>query len=141
MKIEKSQMPKSKPCFKILKLKSFVWHLKIWENQIGSNLKFEIIFFFKSEKWFCTLPPQLKIPPAPLPPGKNFFCNLTLFFYIQFKNIFNLIFPGSKVPSKSLFPKNFKTGLTFWHMWFFLFIFKILSEVVNISVGLKVSNR
>ena len=28
----------------------------------------------KSEKWFCTLPPQLIMPPAPLPPGKkNFF--------------------------------------------------------------------
>jgi hypothetical protein len=32
---------------------------------------------FKSEKWFCTLPPQLKMPPAPLPPGKKkFFCTL-----------------------------------------------------------------
>ena len=31
----------------------------------------------KSEKWFCTLPPQLIMPPAPLPPGKkNFFCTL-----------------------------------------------------------------
>ena len=27
----------------------------------------------KSEKWFCTLPPQLKMPPAPLPPGKKYF--------------------------------------------------------------------
>ena len=31
----------------------------------------------KSEKWFCTLPPQLIMPPTPLPPGKkNFFCTL-----------------------------------------------------------------
>ena len=33
----------------------------------------------KSEKWFCTLPPQLIMSPAPLPPGKkNFFapCHL-----------------------------------------------------------------
>ena len=31
----------------------------------------------KSEKWFCTLPPQLKMPPAPLPPGKKkVFCTL-----------------------------------------------------------------
>ena len=26
-----------------------------------------------------------------------------------------------KVPSESFFPKNFKTRLTFWHMWFFYF--------------------
>ena len=70
-------MPKSKPRFKILELKSFIWHLEIWKNQIESILKFEIIFFFKSEKWFCTLPPQLKMPPAPLPPGKKInFCTL-----------------------------------------------------------------
>ena len=25
------------------------------------------------------------------------------------------------MPSKSFFPKDFKTGLTFWHMWFFNF--------------------
>ena len=25
----------------------------------------------KSEKWFCTLPPQLIMPAAPLPPGKK----------------------------------------------------------------------
>ena len=43
------------------------------------------------------------------------------FFYIQFKNTSNLIFPGFKVPSKSFFPTDFKTGLTFWYMWFFNF--------------------
>ena len=32
-----------------------------------------------------------------------------------------LIFPDFKVPSKSFFPKDFKIGLTFWHMWFFNF--------------------
>jgi hypothetical protein len=43
--------------------------------EVFLNLKSK--FFFKSEKWFCTLPPQLKMPPAPLPPGKNkFFCTL-----------------------------------------------------------------
>ena len=30
----------------------------------------------KSEKWFCTLPPQLIMPPAPLPPGKKKNCTL-----------------------------------------------------------------
>ena len=42
-----------------------------------------------------------------------FFWNLTLFFDIQFKNTSNLVFPSFKVPSKSFFPKDFKTGLTF----------------------------
>ena len=42
-----------------------------------------------------------------------FFWNLTHFFDFEFKNTSNLIFPGFKVPSKSFFPKNFKTGLTF----------------------------
>ena len=30
----------------------------------------------KSEKWFCTLPPQLIMPPAPLPPDKKKNCTL-----------------------------------------------------------------
>jgi hypothetical protein len=37
-----------------------IWNLKSKKN-------------FKSEKWFWTLPPQLKMPPAPLPPGKKNF--------------------------------------------------------------------
>ena len=49
---------------------------------------------------------------------QNFFWNLTLFFEIQFKNTSNLIFLGFKVPSESFFHKNFKIGLTFWHIWF-----------------------
>ena len=47
-----------------------------------------------------------------------FFWNLTPFFDFKFKNTSNLIFLGFKVPSESFFPKNFKIGLTFWHMWF-----------------------
>ena len=44
--------------------------LKIFLNWISKKS-------VKSEKWFCTLPPQLIMPPAPLPPGKkNFFCTL-----------------------------------------------------------------
>jgi hypothetical protein len=35
------------------------------------------------------------------------------FFYIQFKNTYNLIFLGFKVPSERFFHKNFKTGLNF----------------------------
>ena len=42
-----------------------------------------------------------------------FFWNLTLFFYIQFKNTSGLVFPSFKVPSESFFHKNFITGLTF----------------------------
>jgi hypothetical protein len=44
------------------------------------------------------------------------FWNLTPFFDFKFKNIFNLIFPGFKVLSERFLFKNFKTGLTFWHM-------------------------
>ena len=40
----------------------------------------------------------------------------TFFFEIQFKNTSNLIFQGFKVPSERFLFKNFKTGLTFWHM-------------------------
>jgi hypothetical protein len=35
-------MSKSKPCFKILGKKAFRWHLKTWENQIGSIFKLNI---------------------------------------------------------------------------------------------------
>ena len=52
---------------------------------------------------------------------QNHFSDLKFFFEIQFKNTLNLIFPSFKVPSKSFLFKNFKTGLTFWHMWFFNF--------------------
>jgi hypothetical protein len=40
------------------------------------------------------------------------------FFGIQFKNTYNLIFLGLKVPSERFFHKDFKTGLTFLNMWF-----------------------
>ena len=42
MKIEKSHMSKSKPCFEILGKKAFRWHLETWENQIGSIFKLNI---------------------------------------------------------------------------------------------------
>ena len=44
--------------------------------------------------------------------GANFLGGFDTFF-IQFKNTSNLIYLGFKVPSDSLFPKNFKIGLTF----------------------------
>ena len=47
-----------------------------------------------------------------------FFWNLTLFFYIHFKNTSNLIFPSFKVPYERFFHKDFKTGLTLQYMWF-----------------------
>ena len=47
---------------------------------------------------------------------QNLFWNLTPFSDFKFKNTSNLIFPGFKVPSESFSFKNFKTGLTFWHM-------------------------
>ena len=34
------------------------------------------------------------------------------------KNTSNLILLSFKVPSEIFFHKNFKTGLTFWNMWF-----------------------
>ena len=91
------------------------------------------------KKKFFPAPSSHYLPPPPpkyqkIPPrgwwwkvvggrGRVEFCfwNLTLFFYIQFKNTSNLISSSFKVPSKSIFPKDFKTGLIFWHMWFFNF--------------------
>ena len=45
--------------------------------------------------------------------GRISFLEFDTFFDIKFKNTSNLIFPDFKVPSKSFFPMNFKTGLTF----------------------------
>ena len=53
--------------------------------------------------------------------GRNFLLEFDIFFDIQFKNTSNLIFPGFKVPSKRFLFKDFKTGLNFWHIWFFNF--------------------
>ena len=72
------------------------------------------IYFFARGKW-CRRHFQLRWQGA-----KPFF-RFDTFFDIQFKNTLNLIFPSFKVPSKSFLFKNFKTGLTFWHMWFFNF--------------------
>ena len=47
---------------------------------------------------------------------EEFFFEFDTFFDIQFKNTVNLIFPGFKVPSERFLSKDFKTGLTFWHM-------------------------
>ena len=52
---------------------------------------------------------------------QNHFSDLTFFFDFEFKNTSNLIFPGFKVPSERILFKDFKTGLTFCHMWFFNF--------------------
>ena len=52
---------------------------------------------------------------------QNHFSDLNFFFNFEFKNTSNLIFPGFKVPSERFLFKDFKTGLTFCHMWFFNF--------------------
>ena len=52
---------------------------------------------------------------------QNHFSDLTLFFDIQFKNTYNLILLGFKLSSERFLFKDFKTDLTFWHMWFFNF--------------------
>ena len=53
--------------------------------------------------------------------GRISFLEFDTFFYFEFKNTSNFIFPGFKVPSESFLFKNFKTGLTFCHMRFFNF--------------------
>ena len=51
-----------------------------------------------------------------------FFSNLTLFLGLIFNlKICTSNFQSFKVASKSFLFKNFKTGLTFWLMWFFNF--------------------
>ena len=51
---------------------------------------------------------------------KPFFRSDT-FFYLQFKNTSNMILLGFKMLSERFLFEDFKTGLTFWHMWFFNF--------------------
>jgi hypothetical protein len=51
-------------------------------------------------------------------PPKLFLEFDTFFFNIHFKNTFNLIFLGFKMPSERFFRKDFKTGLAFLNMWF-----------------------
>ena len=53
--------------------------------------------------------------------GKKVFFGNWHFFLYSFKTTSNLNFLGFKVPSKSFFPKNFKSGVIFWHLWFFNF--------------------
>ena len=48
--------------------------------------------------------------------GRIYFLEFYPFFYFEFKNTSNLIFPDFKVPSESFLFKNFETGLTFCHM-------------------------
>ena len=53
--------------------------------------------------------------------GAKPFFRFDPFFKIQFKNTSNLILLGFKMSSERFSFKNFETGLTFWHMWFFNF--------------------
>ena len=70
---------------------------------------------------------------------QNHFSDLTPFFDFKFKNTSNLIFPAFKMPSKSFHSRISKQGLLFGICDFS--IFKICSEVVNISVGHPVIGR
>ena len=77
LKIEKSHMAKSKPCFEIFELKSFKWHLETWENQIGSIFKFKIIIKKNNKNFLAPYHLDLhhhypaKFHPAPPPPPGN----------------------------------------------------------------------
>ena len=64
---------------------------------------------------------------------QNHFSDLTTFFDFKFKNTSNLIFPDFKIPSERFYSRILKQGLLFGICDFS--IFKIYSEVVNISVG------
>ena len=48
--------------------------------------------------------------------GAKPFFRFDRFFQIQFKNTSNLISLGFKMSSERFLFKDFKTGLTFWHM-------------------------
>ena len=48
--------------------------------------------------------------------GRISFLEFDTFFYFEFKNTPNLIFPCFKVSYERFSFKNFKTGLTFWRM-------------------------
>ena len=144
-------MSKSKPCFEILGKKAFRWHLETWKNQIGSIFKLNIKKSVKFQKKI--LPCPSLPPPSTTTPwggffdiqgvvvegggregqGRIFFLEFDTFFDIQFKNTSNLISPSFKVPSKNFFPRISKQGLLFDICDFS--IFKIQSEIVNISIG------
>ena len=78
MKIEKSHMSKSKPCFYILGKKAFRCHLETWENQVGSTFKLNIkkkcqipkknFFPAPSSHHLPPPPPNFQFIPCPLPP-------------------------------------------------------------------------
>ena len=123
-------MSKSKPCFKILGKKAFRWHLETQENQIGCIFKFKLKKRHQIPKKICTLPP---FPPPPPPGNISLFWNLTPLFDFKFKNTSNVIFLGFKGPSESFFPKNFKTVLTFWHMYFFFHFQNLVRSCQHIS--------
>ena len=76
MKIEKTHMSKSKPCFEILGKKAFRRHLETWENQIGSIFKLNIKKILPGGgggRWWEE------------GAGKIFFWNLTLFYIFNLK--------------------------------------------------------
>ena len=133
-------MSKSKPCFEILGKKTFRRHLETWENQIGSIFRLNIKKSVKFQKKIFPAPSShhhplniKKSPQGVVVKGGGREGQGRIFFDIQFKNTSNLISPSFKVPSKSFFPRISKQGLLF-DIYDFS-IFKIWSEVVNISMG------
>ena len=52
---------------------------------------------------------------------QNHFSDLKFFFDFKFQITSILIFSSFKVPYERFLFKDFKTGLTFWHLWFFNF--------------------
>ena len=94
LKIEKSHMAKSKPCFEILELKSFRWHLETWENQIGSIFKFKIIIKKNNKKRLAPYHLDLhhhhpaKFHPTPPPPplgNWNCYCHARGWWWCRMK--------------------------------------------------------
>ena len=100
MKIEKSHMSKSKPCFEIF------WYL-------------ENFAFFNDFQMFSSKFNGVVVEGGGGEgQGRFFFWNLTLFLIFNLKILPIWFSQVSRCHLKAFFPKDFKTGLTFWHMWF-----------------------
>ena len=100
-------------CFFFKSMYPGTWNFVFSSNPCTMNLRKQNLGTFWKMWWWKVVGGRGR--------EETFFWNLTIFFYIQFKDTFYLILPAFKVSSKSFFSKNFKKGLTFWHMWFFNF--------------------
>ena len=95
-----------------------------WSNNIRIVWEFFLIFYIYrvSHRYVNKFRPNFAIFKSTWGGmAQNHFSVLIPFFKLQFKTTSNLSLLSFKMSSESFLFENFKTGLTFWHMWFFNF--------------------